>query len=84
MAALTMSVCGFVRLMVLINTAVISPAHTDSSKTAARYEFMINIIIDRMALVIPNAIADFKRSPIRTVHTAKTTRDINIINNMIS
>jgi hypothetical protein len=68
----TISLCvkGFVRLMVLTNTTVMSPVQTDSSNTAARGEPKRNMIIESMALVTASPIVAFKRLLPITVHIA--------------
>ena len=50
--------------------AVIRPVHTDSSNTAARGEFSLEMIIDIRALVIAKPIAAFNRLLPMTVHMA--------------
>jgi hypothetical protein len=70
---ISLCVSGFTKLIVLTNTAVISPVQTESSNTAAKGELRRNIIMVIIALVEARPIVDFKRLLVMTVHKAAAT-----------
>jgi hypothetical protein len=65
--------------MVLTNNTEINPAQTESSKTAARGELSLNIIMVRITLVSARPIADRRILLVIAVHNAAIISIIRII-----
>jgi hypothetical protein len=75
----------WVKLIVVTNMTEINPEHTDSSKTAARGEFSLNIITASIALVMASPTTDLISLIVTTVHNAESNnRTINVIFNAIA
>jgi hypothetical protein len=79
LALVSKRVIGTVRLMVLMKITVISPAHTESSKTAARGDASLNMIMERITLATASAIALFTRLPFMTAQSEAIVRSIRSV-----